>query len=334
MRRQYKSHISQRLIQSFQTKPSQYKNEVLQLSQIYHQRSLELPLLWKNPGHRVAYIHYFLHINLIRLVAVLDEATKLGFFSELTHLIDYGSGPGTFHFAALEHELKFKKLTFIEQSPEAIQVHKTLLTQLKTETKNARWQTEHEVNAVVPPQTLSVFCYSLNELKKFPNWALDSEALLIVEPSTQTDSRNLQVLREELIQNGFHIWAPCPHHQKCPLLIGSKTDWCHMRIHTEQPKELIDLERHLPMQNNTLTYSFLLAKKTPPPLRPAIRVIGDTLYERGKVRQAICRSSKREFMSWLTKHGEPPTLERGAFIDAPANSTEMGNELRVNPKEK
>ncbi len=31
-------------------------------------------------------------------------------------------------------------------------------------------------------------------------------------------------LRDILLDLGGFIWAPCPHHLKCPLLDG---DWCH-----------------------------------------------------------------------------------------------------------
>ena len=87
------------------------------------------------------------------------------------------------------------------------------------------------------------------------------------------------------------------------------------------------------MKNNTLTYSYLVASKTArdQKYRGAVRVIGDTLPEKGKTRQMICRGPQREFFSWLHKNGEPPMIPHGALVSDPGNFETKGGELRVGP---
>jgi len=77
-----------------------------------------------------------------------------------------------------------------------------------------------------------------------------------------------------------------------------------------------DLEALLPMKNRTLTYSYLLLSREiqDQTWRGAARVIGDTLEENGKTRQLICRGAKREFLSWLHRHGPAPRIPHGALI--------------------
>jgi hypothetical protein len=63
--------------------------------------------------------------------------------------------------------------------------------------------------------------------------------------------------------------------------------------------------------------------------RHAARVIGDTLPERGKTRQMICRGPHREFLSWLHRFGEPPSLPRGALVRGIDTTEPKGGELRA-----
>jgi ribosomal protein RSM22 (predicted rRNA methylase) len=189
-----------------------------------------------------------------------------------------------------------------------------------------------------------VLSYSLNELGRLPEEIRRARALLIIEPSTRENGRALQQLRAELLNEGFFAWAPCTHQSPCPLLTHSERDWCHMRVHCERPSWLKAIEQQIPVRNDTLTYSYLLLRRDPPatislrPLKPAdenplARVIGDTLHERGKIRQAICRGPEREFFSWLTRHGEPEPLPRGAVVSVPHDAEKKGNELRIPPQQ-
>lgn len=93
------------------------------------------------------------------------------------------------------------------------------------------------------------------------------------------------------------------------------------------------MEAILPMKNRTLTYSYLLvSRRVPHPShRGWARVIGDTLKERGKTRQMICRGEKREFLSWLLKRGEPEEIPHGALIHGVDQAEVKGPELRPQP---
>lgn len=184
-------------------------------------------------------------------------------------------------------------------------------------------------SGINPKSTMALFSYSLTELQELPSWALDCEALFILEPSTQQDGRRLMQLREELLKKGFHVWAPCTHKENCPLLHQSKHDWCHDRVHFSAPTWFEKMEDHLPMKNKTLTMSYLLLRKTRPEIPKAARVVGDTLKEKGKNRQLICRGPEREFLAWMHKSGISQEIPRGALIEIPQSFQKVSNELRV-----
>jgi hypothetical protein len=156
---------------------------------------------------------------------------------------------------------------------------------------------------------------------------------LIIEPSTHQDARNLQELRQTLIDEGFYAWAPCTHQGKCPLLLHSQKDWCHHRIHVDMPEWFQAVERHLPFKNKTLTLSYLMMSKRVPelslPQRQKVRVIGDVLEEKGKSKALICRGEEREFFSILHRDSKEFPHERGDIAVLCGEVEKKGNEVRL-----
>lgn len=275
---------------------------------------------WNEPWAQIAYLCYFLPLNQVRVQAVVKEATARDFFTGLEEVLDFGSGPGT---ASLALTGQFQKFTMIEKAKDICAKFNFV--------PGAHW-TNNAPNAAAPAKTMAVFSYSLTELSDLPAWAKKLEAIMILEPSTQEDGRKLQALRQKLIQEGYSIYAPCTHHDACPLLTQSKTDWCHDRIFFAMPAWFEKLEQHLPMKNRTLTTSYLLARKQKPATKLATnigRVVGDHLEEKGKDRQMLCRGPEREFLAWMHKAGLKQDIPRGVLVEIPEDVQKVSNELRL-----
>lgn len=299
--------------------------------------------LAKTPWHEVwaqaAQLCYFFPLNYARNKAVALEASRLGFFKDLTAISDFGSGAGAGLYAFLEQircqpELNqnFSKIRSFDISQEALD--------LGIKIAPPSWPI-HEVSlsnkkiSCESKKELLIASYVFTELKELPAQWLDFEALAIIEPSTQADSRRLMELRQTLIHSGYQIWAPCTHFDNCPLLKHSEKDWCHDRIYWQAPKWFLDVENFLPIKNRTVTFSYLLARKTlgpPHSLKQLSRLTGDMLIEKGKTRQSLCRSSNREFLSWFPQRlekGDSIELQRGSLVKLPADLEEKSNEVRL-----
>lgn len=276
---------------------------------------------WEENWAKEAYFGYYLPLNEIRNRAVVTEGLKLGFFEGLSRVVDFGAGPGTADFA-LSEVPSLKHFSLIERS----EIPARLV-------KNENWRFHFKISSELfsaPRTTLFVASYSLTE-SEIPREALSCEALMILEPSTQQDGRKLLDLRARLKDEGYSLWAPCTHQLECPLRKESVRDWCHDRVHVDRPKWLLDIEEHLPFRNQTITFSYLLARKTPPPAVPrgAGRLVGDRLKEKGKDRQMLCRGDQREFLAWLHRHGEQPELPRGIRVVIPPEAVKTSNEIRL-----
>lgn len=280
---------------------------------------------WDKPWAQNAYLTYFHPLNYLRAKRVFDHGDKLGFFNGLQHIVDFGSGLGAGSLPILEKK-NILSVQFIERSREAQKLHHKIYSNgARPEwTLQADFRTQKD-------KALAVFSYSITEITEIPKELLACEALMILEPSTRDDGRKLLQLRENLLDQGFSMWAPCTHQMRCPLLHESKNDWCHDRLHIEKPEWLQQMENHMPIKNQTLTVSYLLARKTPPPESQASgRLTGDLLHEKGKSKQLFCRSPKREFLVWMSKELQPPDLPRGELIQISGEPpVEKSNELRV-----
>ncbi len=291
------SYIEPEIKRLFAAKKWQWQSkslaeDVLQLSDYYiHNPAGATP--WEKEWAQRAALVYFWPLNTLRLQKIKEELTGQNFFDGLKQMVDYGAGTGT---ASWLFQDQFSKQQLVERSS----VPQNWFPQFSWTDK-----------AVANSETLTVFSYSLTEVDQIPDWSLNSEALLIIEPSTQQDGRKLLELRDQLIQKGYYIWAPCPHQGACPLLTQSKNDWCHDRVHIDRPEWFVDIEKYLPMKNQTLTFSYVAARKKAPPKPMWSRLVGDLLKEKGKSRQLICRGPEREYLSWMLRDGEPPEFYRG-----------------------
>lgn len=334
---------------------------VLKTSDFYIQNP-EGKTPWNQTWCQVAQLAYFLPLNFLRNKAVFQQARSVDFpalkiaqSDKSIAWLDFGSGLGAASLAW--NETIQNQIYSVERSLDAQKVHKDLIQNwnrnpstdsdsnlTSTQSKNTY---RHVWDFTLPEMKnrflhTTLFSYSLTEMEKIPLWALDSENLVILEPATNEDGRKLLNLRQQLIDQGFFIWAPCFHQNNCPLLKNSNTDWCHDRIHLEMPEWFLEIEKHLPIKNQTLTFSYLLASKFAPPNEIKIdqdhfhlanisagfsqisavslareklwRLVGDQLVEKGKTTQMLCRSEEREFLTWLRRHGEAPVFYRGDIV--------------------
>lgn len=314
------SHPIQRVAQS-----------ILRLSDFYiAQPAAATP--WNDDYCQVAYRNYYLPLNQMRCAQVIERGQQVGFFEGLSHFIDWGCGPGTASLALAAHQdirTHIKTQTLFDHSATVLKVFSDLHAQLVNVKKVDQLKLK---NCPDPQHTLLTFSYSLTELQQPPEGWNQFEALMILEPSTSDDGRKLLALREKLKAEGYSIWAPCTHQKACPLLNKSKHDWCHDRLTVDAPEWFEELENYLPMRNRTVTMSYLLARKKPVPasIRSYARLTGDSLEEKGKTRQLVCRGEEREFLTWMHKSTTPQVLSRGDLVKLPENLEVKSNELRVN----
>lgn len=291
---------------------------------------------WNEKWARVAYAAYYLPLNYVRVLRVAEKCQERNFFEGIEHLVDFGAGLATATASLQSYLPNLSRRILIESSSHPAAMIENRWAELETSGAKLRWEKNHTENMInFPEKSLAVFSYSLTELEQIPEWALPVEALLIIEPATQEDGRRVLGWRNELLAQGFRAYAPCTHQNGCPLLLESNSDWCHDRVHVQMPKWFEKMEEFLPIKNKTLTVTYLaVRKKEPTPVAAGMgRLTGDLLKENGKDRQLICLDSKRQYLSWMHRHGKHREHKRGDFYTVESDYEVRSNELRV-PKDK
>lgn len=306
------------------SKTTKLADAILELSDFYIHESGK-PTPWHRQTTLVAHLAYYFPLNYIRSLALIHEAKKIGFLNDDDEIVDFGAG-----LSPLVAALGAKTDAHCVESSD---VCADLFSKLVPGAKSS-W---HRELSQVERRSKQILCmsYSLNELVEIPDWFFSYDKLMLMEPSDRQTGRKVMELRKKLIEKGFYIWAPCTHQLDCPLLKESKSDWCHTREFWNMPLWFQKIENHLPMKNNTLTYSYLLASRMPAPqaLLPLARLTGDLLKEKGKSRQLVCRGEKREFLAWLTRNGDTPEFKRGELVKISGDLKTAGNELRVDSQQ-
>jgi ribosomal protein RSM22 (predicted rRNA methylase) len=322
-------------------KTAQLAQAIQKLSDAYNStedRHSRINSLFTKEETQEAYLAYFFPLNFMRNQAVFDQLSEINFFQDLETWIDYGSGVGTASLALqMTTKTGFQNSIAIEKDSwsmiEHLNLQKELVGAIELE-QLKHWPSFHDMRKKINVQkTCALFSYSYNELDRLPVGAEDCEAIVVIEPSTQLHGRKLLNLRAQLLSESYSAWAPCTHQTECPLLTISQRDWCHDRIFIEMPPYYYELEKHLSMENRSLTYSYLAMRRKPArDVANIARVVGDTLDEKGKVRQMFCRGSEREFLAWMKKNGEAQFLPRGVRIEMNSSFEKKSNEVRVTDK--
>jgi ribosomal protein RSM22 (predicted rRNA methylase) len=203
-------------------------------------------------------------------------------------LLDVGSGPGTVMWAASEQWSSLEQAVLLEASP----IIRAWGEKLGSPINDVRWLTaDANSDFEATPSDLVTTAYVLNELGEKARatlierlWSLTRDTFLIVEPGTPAGWERILKARAQLINAGAFIIAPCPHHEKCPLVAP---DWCHFsqrvarsRLHRQAKSAEVGWEDE--------KYSYLAVSRTPG-IQVEARVLGTPRTRSGLVQLKLCK---------------------------------------------
>lgn len=209
-------------------------------------------------------------------------------------LLDLGAGPGTGMWAACANFLDIEEITLIEKDKALLTLGKQLVQFSENQTmQKANWQEgDLETLGQLPPHDLVILSYSIGELnpKRIESlvnlcWNAAKQLILIVEPGTPVGFERIRSIRRQLIDQGAHLIAPCPHQLACPMEGG---DWCHFAARVERTS------LHRRLKGGSLGYedekfSYIAATKTPFPLPPS-RILSHPERHSGHMILKLCTS--------------------------------------------
>lgn len=262
---------------------------VAELSERYRTQQKKGGVFMASEIHRLAYLATRLPATFAANAAVLTQATS-HLSSQTTSLLDLGAGPGTASWAATTTLPHIQNVTLVEQDANLIQLGKSL-AQENTTLQNAIW-IENDLTKLenLPTHDIVTSSYALNELSLnearqvlTKAWSATRFAFILLEPGTMPGFALVRQLRQDLIDLGAYITAPCPHPHTCPM---PSDDWCHF----SQRINRSSLHRQLKMGHlgyEDEKFSYVVASKMPTE-SPNARVLRHPQRRAGNTQLQLC----------------------------------------------
>jgi ribosomal protein RSM22 (predicted rRNA methylase) len=207
--------------------------------------------------------------------------------------LDIGAGPGTVLWAAADCWPDLTDALLIEASPIFRACGEELAREI--ELPHITWRTADIATQVIDgaPRDLVTVAYVLNELAPEVRravlerlWAVTADTIVIVEPGTPVGWQRILAVRQQLIEAGAHMIAPCPHIGACPL---QPPDWCHFaqrvarsRLHRQAKQAQVPWEDE--------KFSYVALSRRPTATAAAARVIAGPQKRSGRVTLKLCRA--------------------------------------------
>lgn len=302
-----------------QGRRSALKSASQALSQSYRQQQ---PARHLAEGERIpAYLATRLPATYAAVSAVLHELKLRQPDWQPASMLDLGAGPGTASLAASQ---LFRPLSFslYEQERAMLELGKGLFAQGPETLQRASWQQGSLPNLPKLPSgsaELVLMAYVLNELpaqqrqQLYQNLqASQAEVLVAVEPGTPAGYQHILELRSQFLSWGWQIWAPCPHHQACPL---AAPDWCHFAQRLSRSALQRELKQaELNFEDEKFSY-LILSRKTAAQTAPA-RILRHPQKLKGHVELKLCTASAQQQLSISRKSADYKAARKAAWGDS------------------
>jgi ribosomal protein RSM22 (predicted rRNA methylase) len=201
------------------------KHAASAMSEAYREsRALRLP----DPARTAAYLVTRMPATFAAAHAALRELRERLGARSISSVLDIGAGAGAASLAACECFPEARTITMVERdSALAAAAHQWLPQAAVMLEDLTRIHT-------LPPHDLVIAAYSLGEIAEplaARLWLAARVALVVVEPGTPRGYALILKVRQELLQAGASMVAPCPAATPCPL---AAPDWCHFAARVER----------------------------------------------------------------------------------------------------
>ena len=255
------------------------------------ERSSKAQNYLNDPILRSGYLAYFLPINAMKGYRLMARFLPTEWADEI-HVADVGAGPCSLSLAFL-----FFMADTLRKNPKRILVHLDLFEQNRkvlTDGKNILQEYLHasglaeHVTVVtrdftasfhnrLPTKTKYDFILLGNILNEFDaredqnnlaqnilsNSGSPGTLVLFMEPSSKKSSRDLQALRDTILETtAYQVLAPCLHQLQCPLNLTAKGDWCHFQESWQTPDFIRNFDACTGLKKSYLQFSYLLLRQS------------------------------------------------------------------------
>lgn len=247
---------------------------------------------------------------------VFSEITRAEPADAIQSMLDVGSGPGTGFLAAAETFGTITQAHLMEPSKMMAGFGADIIEQSGvTPNVDIKWSRD-PIGVVDGSETfdLVLASYVLGEIRGSHQqaikglWSATNAFLVLIEPGSRQGFARIRAARDQLIEAGGHIVAPCTHAETCPI---SGEDWCHFTVSVQRSS----LHRRLKSGSRgdeSEKFSYLIASRQDLDRPRAKRIIKRPLKGKGHVHLDVCGPAGLERQTLSKRDRAPYKLARKA----------------------
>ncbi len=322
--------------------------EVVRLSRLLTKERASIPVAYmKDKGLRKAYLSYYLPSNLLKIHLPLKELSlhqKNILSKEHLRILDIGCGPGSATLGVLEFFSRLRKkpvleftvadhvaenlkdaAAFFESYRERCRINASLHT-VKTSIEKLEPLLKGHYDLIILSNVLNELFRNdedritrridiLNEIVK--RFLTHDGSCIIIEPALHDTSREMLLVRDGLLAQGFHIYSPCLMNENCPALVNPK-DWCHEDVPWEPPAIIKEIDKLAGLRKDSLKFSYVVLKNDNLSLTDiygpdSFRIVSEPIISKGKIEFYLCGKGGRRLIMKLDKDKSPANEVFGAL---------------------
>jgi len=209
-------------------------------------------------------------------------------------MIDAGAGPGTATWAAASAFPSLSDIVLLDANPALTDLARTLTAgNERLADAGFRMGAVNQLLTNAPTADLVVASYLIGELSERERtelasmlWERTRGTLLVVEPGTPAGYARVIALRTQLLADGAHVLAPCPHDNACPLVAP---DWCHFAQRLPRSRDhMLMKDADVPFEDEKFSY---VALSRVPAGTHAARVLAPPHVGKAAVEAKLCTTS-------------------------------------------
>jgi ribosomal protein RSM22 (predicted rRNA methylase) len=253
-----------------------FSEPVFNLSQRFIKKTSDAPAVYlDHETYRKAYLLYYTTANLLKIYYPLNELHRGGFFADKPALkiLDLATGTGSTIWGLLTWLSESKisapsiHVTMCDQSRKSLNDLQNDLPEYFPDTGFLPMYLDLEKRSTLPEKyDLIIGGNFLSELtvqgvsivKSIIHQHLTENGYcVLIEPAQRDSSRALLQFRDDLLADGWTVYAPCCTQKPCPALENPK-DWCHHELNWERPKFIEIIDEQIGTIKRSLKFSYMI----------------------------------------------------------------------------
>jgi ribosomal protein RSM22 (predicted rRNA methylase) len=321
--------------------------EVIRLSRLFTKDRASIPTAYlKDKGLRKAYLSYYLPSNFLKIHLPLKELSlhQNNILSkEHLRILDIGSGPGSATLGVLEFFSRMEKkpaleftaadhvaenledaTTYFAAYQERCRINASLHT-IKTSAEKLEPLLKGHHDLIILSNVLNELFRNdkeriirridiLNKIVK--RFLTHDGSCIIIEPALHDTSREMLMVRDGLLTQGFHVYSPCLMNENCPALVNPK-DWCHEDVPWDPPALIKEIDKVAGLKKDSLKFSYVVLRKDNLSLTDiygpdSFRIVSEPIMSKGKIEFYLCGKGGRRLIMRLDKDKSPANEAFGA----------------------